>query len=54
MQLRSGGYIVLTRPKRWCDRRHPAGDARTTHIEDTALKTKLEAAEEIARQLRAA
>ena len=53
VSLRSGGYSSLTRPKRsWRSTELRACDARTYCIEDTALKTNLEAADEVARQLR--
>src|SRR3984893_10184136 len=53
MQLRSGGYIVLNQAEALVAIDVNSGRAtREHHIEDTALKTTLEAAEEIARQLR--
>jgi ribonuclease E len=53
MQLRSGGYIVLNQAEALVAIDVNSGRAtREHHIEDTALKTNLEAAEEIARQLR--
>ena len=53
MQLRSGGYIVLNQTEALVAIDVNSGRAtREHHIEDTALKTNLEAAEEIARQLR--
>src|SRR5215831_11828035 len=53
MQLRSGGYIVLNEAEALVAIDVNSGRAtREHHIEDTALKTNLEAAEEIARQLR--
>src|SRR5437764_9160169 len=53
MQLRSGGYIVLNQAEALVAIDVTSGRAtRERHIEDTALKTNLEAAEEIARQLR--
>src|SRR5262245_8998368 len=53
MQLRSGGYIVLNQAEALAAIDVHSGRAtREHHIEDTALKTNLEAAEEIARQLR--
>src|SRR5256886_7712098 len=53
MQLRSGGYVVLNQAEALVAIDVNSGRAtREHHIEDTALKTNLEAAEEIARQLR--
>ena len=53
MQLRSGGYIVLNQTEALVAIDVNSGRAtREHHIEDTALKTNLEAADEIARQLR--
>ena len=53
MQLRSGGYIVLNQAEALVAIDVNSGRAtREHHIEDTALKTNLEAAEEVARQLR--
>ena len=53
VQLRSGGYIVLNQTEALVSIDVNSGRAtREHHIEDTALKTNLEAAEEIARQLR--
>jgi ribonuclease E len=53
MQLRSGGYIVLNQTEALVSIDVNSGRAtREHHIEDTALKTNSEAAEEIARQLR--
>jgi ribonuclease E len=53
MQLKSGGYIVLNQAEALVAIDVNSGRAtREHHIEDTALKTNLEAAEEIARQLR--
>ena len=53
MQLRSGGYIVINQAEALVAIDVNSGRAtREHHIEDTALKTNLEAAEEIARQLR--
>ncbi len=53
MQLRSGGYIVINQTEALVAIDVNSGRAtREHHIEDTALKTNLEAAEEIARQLR--
>src|SRR5256886_7994392 len=53
MQLRSGGYIVLNQTEALVAIDVNSGRAtREHHIEDTALKTNLEASDEIARQLR--
>jgi ribonuclease E len=53
VQLRSGGYIVLNQTEALVSIDVNSGRAtREHHIEDTALKTNLEASEEIARQLR--
>ena len=53
MQLRSGGYIVLNQTEALVAIDVNSGRAtREHHIEDTALKTNLEAADEVARQLR--
>jgi ribonuclease E len=53
MQLRSGGYIVINQTEALVAIDVNSGRAtREHHIEDTALKTNLEASEEIARQLR--
>jgi ribonuclease E len=53
VQLKSGGYIVLNQTEALVSIDVNSGRAtREHHIEDTALKTNLEAAEEIARQLR--
>src|SRR5258705_8410760 len=53
MQLRSGGYIVLNQAEALVAIDVNSGRAtREHHIEDTALKTNMEAADEIARQLR--
>ena len=53
VQLRSGGYIVLNQTEALVSIDVNSGRAtREHHIEDTALKTNLEAAEEVARQLR--
>jgi ribonuclease E len=53
VQLRSGGYIVMNQAEALVAIDVNSGRAtREHHIEDTALKTNLEAAEEIARQLR--
>jgi ribonuclease E len=53
VQLRSGGYIVLNQTEALVSIDVNSGRAtKEHHIEDTALKTNLEASEEIARQLR--
>ncbi len=53
VQLRSGGYIVINQAEALVAIDVNSGRAtREHHIEDTALKTNLEASEEIARQLR--
>ncbi|HEX5212854.1 MAG TPA: ribonuclease E/G, partial [Pseudolabrys sp.] len=53
VQLRSGGYIVINQAEALVAIDVNSGRAtREHHIEDTALKTNGEAAEEIARQLR--
>ncbi len=53
VQLRSGGYIVLNQTEALVAIDVNSGRAtREHHIEDTALKTNVEAAEEVARQLR--
>lgn len=53
VQLKSGGYIVINPTEALVSIDVNSGRAtREHHIEDTALKTNLEAAEEIARQLR--
>src|SRR5437763_3502441 len=53
VQLRSGGYIVINQTEALVAIDVNSGRAtREHHIEDTALKTNSEAAEEIARQLR--
>ncbi len=53
VQLRSGGYIVINQAEALVAIDVNSGRAtREHHIEDTALKTNLEAAEEVARQLR--
>ncbi|TAK49977.1 MAG: ribonuclease E/G [Xanthobacteraceae bacterium] len=53
VQLRSGGYLVINQTEALVSIDVNSGRAtREHHIEDTALKTNLEAAEEIARQLR--
>ncbi|HEY0220382.1 MAG TPA: Rne/Rng family ribonuclease, partial [Afipia sp.] len=51
--LRSGGYIVINQTEALVSIDVNSGrSTREHHIEDTALKTNLEAAEEVARQLR--
>jgi ribonuclease E len=53
VQLRSGGYIVLNQAEALVAIDVNSGRAtREHHIEDTAFKTNLEAADEISRQLR--
>jgi len=53
VQLRSGGYIVLNQAEALVAIDVNSGRAtREHHIEDTALKTNLEASDEISRQLR--
>ncbi|MEX2035147.1 MAG: ribonuclease E/G, partial [Xanthobacteraceae bacterium] len=53
VQLRSGGYVVLNQTEALVAIDVNSGrSTREHHIEDTALKTNIEAAEEIARQLR--
>jgi ribonuclease E len=53
VQLKSGGYIVLNQAEALVAIDVNSGRAtREHHIEDTALKTNVEAADEIARQLR--
>ena len=53
VQLRSGGYIVINQAEALVAIDVNSGRAtREHHIEDTAVKTNSEAAEEIARQLR--
>ncbi len=53
VRLRSGGYIVINQTEALVAVDVNSGKAtREHHIEDTALKTNLEAAEEISRQLR--
>jgi ribonuclease E len=53
VQLRSGGYIVINQAEALVAIDVNSGRAtREHHIEDTALKTNLEASEEISRQLR--
>ena len=51
--LKSGGYIVINQTEALVAIDVNSGKATREHnIEETALKTNLEAAEEIARQLR--
>ncbi len=53
VQLPSGGYLVMNQTEALVAIDVNSGKAtRERHIEDTALKTNLEAAEEVARQLR--
>src|SRR5690242_2966030 len=53
VQLRSGGYIVINQTEALVSIDVNSGrSTREHHIDDTALKTNMEAAEEIARQLR--
>ncbi len=53
VQLKSGGYVVLNQTEALVAIDVNSGRAtRERHIEETALKTNLEAASEIARQLR--
>ena len=53
VQLKSGGYIVLNQTEALVSIDVNSGRAtREYHIEDTALKTNLEASDEVARQLR--
>ena len=53
VQLRSGGYLVINPTEALVSIDVNSGRAtRERHIEETAVKTNLEAAEEIARQLR--
>jgi ribonuclease E len=53
VQLRSGGYIVINPTEALVAIDVNSGRAtRERHIEETALKTNLEAADEVARQLR--
>jgi ribonuclease E len=53
VQLRSGGYIVINQAEALVAIDVNSGRAtREHHIEDTALKTNCEAADEVARQLR--
>ena len=53
VQLKSGGYIVLNQTEALVAIDVNSGRAtRERHIEETALKTNMEAAEEVARQLR--
>jgi ribonuclease E len=51
VQLRSGGYIVINQTEALVSIDVNSGrSTREHHIEDTALKTNLEASEEVARQ----
>ena len=53
VRLRSGGYIVINQTEALVAIDVNSGKStREHHIEDTALKTNLEASEEVARQLR--
>ena len=53
VQLRSGGYVVINQTEALVAIDVNSGRAtRDRHIEDTAFRTNMEAAEEIARQLR--
>jgi len=53
VQLKSGGYIVINQTEALVAIDVNSGRAtRERHIEDTALRTNLEAADEVARQLR--
>ena len=53
VQLKSGGYIVINQTEALVAIDINSGrSTKERHIEETALKTNLEAAEEIARQLR--
>ena len=53
VQLKSGGYIVINQTEALVSIDVNSGrSTREHHIEDTALKTNCEAAEEVARQLR--
>ena len=53
VQLKSGGYIVINPPEALVSIDVNSGRAtRGRNIEETALKTNLEAADEIARQLK--
>ncbi|NKD76693.1 ribonuclease E/G [Haematospirillum sp. H1815] len=53
VQLKSGGYVVINQTEALVAIDVNSGRAtRERHIEETALKTNLEAAEEVARQLR--
>src|ERR1041385_2753033 len=53
VQLRSGGYIVINQTEALVAIDVNSGrSTREHHIEDTALKTNIEAAEEVSRQLR--
>src|SRR3981081_2011570 len=51
--LQSGGYVIITRTEALAARHvNPGRSTREHNIEDTALRTNLEAADEISRQLR--
>jgi len=53
VQLRSGGYLVINQTEALVAIDVNSGrSTRERHIEDTALRTNLEAADEVARQLR--
>ena len=53
VQLRSGGYLVINQTEALVAIDVNSGrSTRERHIEDTALRTNLEASDEIARQLR--
>ena len=53
VQLKSGGYLVINPTEALVSIDINSGRSTKEHnIEDTALKTNLEAADEIARQLR--
>ncbi|MFC3123933.1 ribonuclease E/G [Pseudoroseomonas globiformis] len=53
VQLKSGGYIVINQTEALVAIDVNSGrNTRDRHIEDTALRTNLEAADEVARQLR--
>jgi ribonuclease E len=53
VELRSGGYIILNQTEALVSIDVNSGrSTKEHHIEDTALKTNMEAAEEVARQLR--
>src|SRR5690606_21560999 len=53
VELKSGGYIIINPTEALVSIDVNSGRAtRERHIDDTALKTNMEAAEEVARQLR--